>query len=143
MLSPGTPRPRRLRKNDAVRDLVRENHIRTHDLIQPMFVIDGDGAAEPISSMPGQFRLNIRDLCNECVELYKLGIQAVALFPSLDNSLKSPDGSHSCNEETLILRAIRAVKKAVPTMQVLADIALDPYTTHGHDGVLTEDGRAH
>ena len=140
MLSPGTPRPRRLRKNDAVRDLVRENYIRTNDLIQPIFVIDGDGAPEPISSMPGQYRLNIADLLSECVALHKLGIQAIALFPSLDNSLKSADGGESCNEETLILRAIRAVKEAVPEVQVLADIALDPYTTHGHDGFLTTDG---
>ncbi|MEX0322147.1 MAG: porphobilinogen synthase [Puniceicoccaceae bacterium] len=141
MLTPGTPRPRRLRKNDAVRRLVRENQISSSDLIQPLFVIDGDGDPEAISSMPGQFRLNISDLCKECRELMDLGIEAVALFPSLDQSLKSEDGAESCNPETLILRAIREVKKAVPNMQVLADIALDPYTTHGHDGVLTEDGQ--
>ncbi len=141
MLHPGTPRPRRLRKNDAVRDLVRENHIRASDLIHPLFVIDGDGAPESISSMPGQNRLNIQDLCKECLELENFGIRAVALFPSIDGSLKSAGGEESCNEQTLILRAIRAVKEAVPAMQVLADIALDPYTTHGHDGVLTEDGQ--
>ncbi len=141
MLTPGTPRPRRLRKSDAVRRLVRENHINVSDLIQPLFVIDGEGSAESITSMPGQFRLNIQDLCRECQELLELGIEAVALFPSLDQSLKSADGAESCNRDTLILRAIRAVKMAVPDMQVLADIALDPYTTHGHDGVLTEDGQ--
>jgi porphobilinogen synthase len=141
MLTPGTPRPRRLRKNDAVRRLVRENQINARDLIQPLFVIDGEAEPEPIGSMPGQFRLNIKDLCDECRELIELGIEAVALFPSLEQSLKSADGAESCNPETLILRAIRAVKEAVPGMQVLADIALDPYTTHGHDGVLTEDGQ--
>jgi porphobilinogen synthase len=141
MLTPGTPRPRRLRKSDAVRRLVRENHIRSSDLIQPLFVIDGDGAPEAIPSMPGQCRLNIEDLCSECRELIDLGIEAVALFPSLDQSLKTADGQESCNEDTLILRAIRAVKVAVPEMQILADIALDPYTTHGHDGVLTDDGQ--
>jgi porphobilinogen synthase len=78
-------------------------------------------------------------LCRECAELHALGIQAVALFPSLDQSLKSPDGAEACNDNTLVLRAIRAVKAAVPGLQVLADIALDPYTTHGHDGVLTAD----
>lgn len=141
MLTPGTPRPRRLRKNDAVRNLVRENSISVSDLIQPLFVIDGEGEPEPITSMPGQFRRNISDLCKECGELMELGIEAVALFPSLDSSLKSADGAESCNPDTLILRAIRAVKDAVPGMQILADIALDPYTTHGHDGVLTDDGQ--
>jgi porphobilinogen synthase len=140
MLTPGTPRPRRLRKNAAVRALVRETSLQATDLIQPLFVIDGNGKPEPIPSMPGQFRLNIEDLCRECRELADLGIRAVALFPSLDVSLKSPEGTESCNEDTLILRAIRAVKAAVPGLQILADIALDPYTTHGHDGVLTEDG---
>ena len=140
MLTPGTPRPRRLRKNDAVRELVRETNVQVSDLIQPLFVIDGDGEAEAIGSMPGQFRLTIDGLCRECEELWQLGIRAVALFPSLDSSLKSADGAEACNEQTLILRAIRAVKEAVPGMQVLADIALDPYTTHGHDGVLTADG---
>ncbi|MGC9452269.1 MAG: porphobilinogen synthase [Oceanipulchritudo sp.] len=141
MLTPGTPRPRRLRKNDAVRDLLRETTIQVTDLIQPLFVIDGTGDPEPIPSMPGQFRLPIDDLCRECGQLHKLGIRAVALFPSLEAGLKSTDGAESCNENTLILRAIRAVKEAVPQMQLLADIALDPYTTHGHDGVLTDDGR--
>lgn len=140
MLEPGTPRPRRLRKNPAVRALVRETRIHAADLIQPLFVVDGSGGKQPISSMPGQFRLNIEDLCKECMELYSFGIRAVALFPSLESSLKSPGGEESCNENTLILRAIRAVKDSIPGIQVLADIALDPYTTHGHDGVLTDDG---
>ncbi|MEX0326161.1 MAG: porphobilinogen synthase [Puniceicoccaceae bacterium] len=140
MLEAGEPRPRRLRKSDAVRKLVRENAVQVTDLIQPLFVIEGEGSTEPIGSMPGQNRLTIDELCRECRELADLGIQAVALFPSLDASLKSEDGSESCNPDTLILRAIRAVKEVVPDMQVLADIALDPYTTHGHDGVLNAEG---
>ena len=140
MLSPGAPRPRRLRKNPAVRALVNETTITSSDLIQPLFVIDGSGPAEDISSMPGQQRLNIDDLCREGELLQKLGIRAVALFPSLEGSLKSADGAEALNPETLILRAVRALKKAVPELQILTDIALDPYTTHGHDGVLTEDG---
>ena len=140
MLEAGEPRPRRLRKNAAVRNLVRENSVQVTDLIQPLFVIEGEGKKEPIGSMPGQERLTIDELCRECRELAALGIQAVALFPSLDASLKSADGKESCNPDTLILRAIRAVKEAVPDMQVLADIALDPYTTHGHDGVLNAEG---
>lgn len=136
----GMPRPRRLRKNAAIRDLVRENAITAADLIQPLFVIDGDGLPEDIGSMPGQQRLNIEDLCRECELLHGLGIRAVALFPSLDGSLKSAEGTEALNKDTLVLRAVRAVKKAVPEIQILTDIALDPYTTHGHDGVLTVDG---
>ncbi len=139
MLEPGTPRPRRLRRTPAIRHLVRENEIRPADLIQPLFVVDGNGPPEVIDSLPGQRRLPLEALCGECDALLALGIRAVALFPSLDGSLKSPGGEEALNEATLILRAIRAVKQAVPEMQVLADIALDPYTTHGHDGVLTPD----
>lgn len=140
MLTPGTPRPRRLRKNAAIRALVRETHLRAADLIQPLFVIDGAGAPEPIPSMPGQQRLPIDALCRECAELHRLGIQAVALFPSLATGLKDPEGTEALNPGTLVLRAVRAVKQAVPGLQVITDIALDPYTTHGHDGVLTADG---
>lgn len=140
MLQPGTPRPRRLRKNAAVRHLVREQAISSADLIQPLFVVDGSGLPEDIPSMPGQQRLNIDDLYRECETLLQLGVSAVALFPSIDPGLKTPGGGEALNEETLVLRAIRAVKGAVPEMQVLTDIALDPYTTHGHDGILTRDG---
>jgi porphobilinogen synthase len=140
MLIPGSPRPRRLRKSEAVRDLVRENSLQACDLIQPLFIIEGENTTEPIASMPGQCRYTIDELCKECRVLADLGIRAIAPFPSLDDSLKSPDGAEACNPGTLVLRAIRAVKSAVPEMQVLADIALDPYTTHGHDGVLNEDG---
>jgi porphobilinogen synthase len=140
MLEPGTPRPRRLRKNPAVRELVRETHLHPADLIQPLFVIDGDALPVDIESMPGQQRLNIEDLCAECERLTAAGIRAVALFPSLEPGLKSPGGEEALNENTLILRAIRAVKQRVPQIQILADIALDPYTTHGHDGVLNAAG---
>lgn len=140
MLVPGTPRPRRLRRSESIRRMVRETHVRPDDLIQPLFVVDGAGAPVEIASLPGQYRLSIEDLRSECIRLMDLGIRAVALFPSLDNGLKSHGGEEALNESTLILRAIRAVKQAVPEMQILADIALDPYTTHGHDGVLTHDG---
>lgn len=140
MLEPGTPRPRRLRRNDAVRRLVRETAITPSDLIQPLFVVDGGGPARDIPSMPGQQRLNIDDLCRECEQVRGLGIPAVALFPSLDPVLKSEDGREALNRQTLILRAIRAVKEAVPGLLVITDIALDPYTTHGHDGLLNAEG---
>lgn len=136
----GIVRPRRLRKSAAIRAMVRETQVTVSDFIQPLFVRDGAGAAEPIASLPGQSRWTIDGLCAECRELLELGIRGVALFPVIDASLKTGDGAHALDPDTLILRAIRAVKAAVPELLVFADIALDPYTTHGHDGVLRADG---
>lgn len=128
-------RPRRLRRTPALRALVEETTLQPGHMIQPLFVIDGEGAAEPIASMPGQLRLTIPLLIEECRLLAGLGIPAVALFPKLDISLKSDDGREATNPDTLILRAIRALKKEVPQLAVITDLALDPYTTHGHDGL--------
>jgi porphobilinogen synthase len=130
-------RPRRLRRTTSLRAMVEETVLRPADFIAPLFVVDGKGAPEVIASMPGVFRLNIADLVKECRALAKLGVPAVALFPKLDASLKDDEGTEALNEETLVLRAVRAVKKAVPQMTVITDVALDPYTSHGHDGVLT------
>lgn len=134
-------RPRRLRRTAAIRALVRETEVLVDDLAAPLFVIDGAGERQAIDSMPGQFRLSLSDLLRECEELSELGIRAVALFPALDASLKDEEGREALNEETLVLRAVRAVKAEFPDLVVVADIALDPYTDHGHDGVLTEDHR--
>ncbi len=131
-----THRPRRLRRTPSRRALVAENAVRVEDLIAPMFVVDGEGPPEPISSMPGVFRFSIPDLVKECQELAKLGIPAVALFPKLDAKLKDEEGTQALNPDTLVLRAVRAVKAAVPELSVITDVALDPYTSHGHDGVL-------
>jgi len=133
-----THRPRRLRRLPSRRALVAETVLRVEDLIAPLFVVDGKGRPETIASMPGVFRLNIADLVKECRELHRLGVPAVALFPKLDARLKDDEGTEALNPETLILRAVRAVKKAVPELSVITDVALDPYTSHGHDGVLTE-----
>jgi len=133
-------RPRRLRRTTGIRALVAENRVTVDDLIAPLFVVDGKPAPEEIKSMPGVFRLSIADLVKECRALRKLGVRAVALFPKLDPKLKTPHGAEALDPDTLILRAIRAVKQAVPDLLLVADIALDPYTTHGHDGVLTDDG---
>jgi porphobilinogen synthase len=133
-------RPRRLRRKAALRSLVRETVLRPSDFIAPLFVVDGKGAPEPIASMPGVFRYSIPDLLKECKALAKLGVPAVALFPKLDARFKDEEGSAALNEDALVLRAVRAIKKAVPELVVMTDIALDPYTTHGHDGVLTADG---
>ena len=130
-------RPRRLRRTAGLRSMVRETVLRPADFIAPLFVVDGKGAPEPVPSMPGVSRLCIADLVKECRALLKLGVPAVALFPKLDTRLKDEDGTAALDENGLVLRAIRAVKKAVPAMTVMTDIALDPYTTHGHDGVLT------
>jgi porphobilinogen synthase len=131
-------RPRRLRRQPSRRALVAETVLRVEDLIAPLFVIEGKGKPEPIASMPGVSRLNIADLVKECRELHALGIPAVALFPKLDAKLKDEEGTEALNPDTLVLRAVRAVKKAVPELSVITDVALDPYTSHGHDGVLTE-----
>jgi porphobilinogen synthase len=131
-----THRPRRLRRQPSRRALVEETVIRAADLIAPLFVVDGKGAPEPIGSMPGVSRFNITDLVKECQELSDLGVPAVALFPKLDASLKDAEGTEALNPKTLILRAVRAVKKAVPALSIITDVALDPYTSHGHDGVL-------
>lgn len=133
-------RPRRLRRTASLRALVEETVLRPDDLIAPLFVIDGKGRPQPVASMPGVVRFNIADLVKECGALARLGVPAVALFPKLDSRLKDAEGTAALDEDALILRAVRAVKKAVPELTVMTDIALDPYTTHGHDGVLTEDG---
>ncbi len=133
-------RPRRLRRTAALRAMVEETVLRPADFIAPLFVIDGDAPAEEIASMPGVFRRSINDLVIECRELHDLGIPAVALFPKLDSKLKDSEGSGALDENTLVLRAVRAVKAAVPALMVITDVALDPYTSHGHDGVLNAAG---
>ncbi len=133
-----TQRPRRLRRTPSRRALVTETVLHTADLIAPLFVVDGKGAPEPIGSMPGICRFNLKDLVKECRQLHKLGIPAVAIFPKLDAKLKDAVGSRALDPDTLVLRAVRAIKKAVPELSVITDVALDPYTSHGHDGVLTE-----
>ena len=125
-----------MRQTPAIRAIASETELRVHNLIQPIFVVDGEGAAEPIESMPGIVRLTIPLLIEECRELLTLGISAVALFPKLDSSLKSDAGGEALNPDTLVLRAIRALKAELPQMVVITDLALDPYTVHGHDGLI-------
>lgn len=133
-------RPRRLRSSAAIRSMVAETHLRKEDFIQPYFIIDGNGPNEPIDSMPGIERFTIDSMLKECAQLQEIGIRAIATFPKLDPSLKDAQGTQALNEDTLILRAIRAIKKEFPDLLVAADIALDPYTSHGHDGVLNAAG---
>ena len=134
-------RPRRLRRTASLRSLVEETILRPADFIAPLFAVDGKAAPHAIASMPGVFRYNLTDLVAECRRLWKLGVPAVALFPKLEARLKDAQGSAALSEDALVLRAVRAIKKALPELTVMTDIALDPYTSHGHDGILTDDGR--
>lgn len=133
-------RPRRLRRYPGRRAMVEETTVRAADLIAPLFVVEGKGAPEPILSMPGVSRFCVADLVRECAELHQLGVPAVALFPKLDPKLKDATGTEALNRNALVLRAVRAVKKEVPELTVITDVALDPYTSHGHDGVLNAKG---
>src|SRR3569833_3078771 len=134
-------RPRRLRRHEALRALVQETTLSAANFLAQLFVVEGEAAPAPIASMPGVFRLSIKDLVEECRQLREVGVPAVARFPKLDSSLKDATGSAALRDDALVLRAVRAVKSAVPEIAVMTDVALDPYTTHGHDGLLTADGR--
>lgn len=133
---PPTARPRRNRRHPWVRRLVAENRVTTDDLIWPVFVHEGTGKRTPIASMPGIDRLSIDLLVEAVGGARELGIPAVAIFPATPPERKSPEGYEATNPENLVCRAVRAVKKAVPDIGVICDVALDPYTSHGHDGLL-------
>ena len=132
-------RPRRLRSSDWSRRLVRENRLTVDDLIWPIFIIDGENQRQPIASMPGVERLSIDLAVKAAEEAAKLGIPVIALFPNTDPALRTPDGAEALNGGNLVCRAVKAIKRAVPEIGILCDVALDPYTSHGHDG-LVENG---
>jgi porphobilinogen synthase len=134
-------RLRRNRKADWSRRLMRENVLTTNDLIWPLFLIDGAEPRRPVATMPGIDRLSVDEAVREAEKAARLGIPALAPFPYVDPALRDPVGSEAENHRNLMCRAVRAIKKAVPEIGVITDAALDPYTSHGHDGVLTEDGR--
>lgn len=133
-------RMRRLRRSDGLRRMVRETRIEVADLVYPLFVHAGDGN-EPVPSMPGVERRSVKDLVRECREAFDLGIPAAAIFPVIDPAKKDARGTLALSSDNLLFRALREVKAAVPELLLIADVALDPYTNHGHDGVLTKDGR--
>ena len=132
-------RLRRTRQAGFIRDMVRETHLAPEHLIQPLFVAEGV-LCGPIASMPGVQRLSLEELAVECRALWALGIKAVALFPVIPQALKTDDGREALNTDGLVPRAIKVVKAAAPELGVIVDIALDPYTTHGHDGLLDARG---
>jgi porphobilinogen synthase len=134
-------RPRRNRKCEWARRLVRENVLTADDLIWPLFLIEGAGRREPIKAMPGVERLTVDEVVREAERAAGLDIPAIGLFPYTDPCLRNARGSEALNAANLVCRAVRAVKAAVPEIGIITDVALDPYTDHGHDGLLHEDGR--
>ena len=133
-------RMRRMRRDAFSRRLMRETTLTADDFIYPMFVIEGHGLRVPVPSMPGVERVSIDELVKEAAELVRLGIPALALFPVPDAATKSLDGREAWNPEGLVQRAVRAVKQACPGLGVITDVALDPYTTHGQDGIIDDSG---
>jgi len=123
-----------------MRSLVQENHLNVSDLIAPLFVKEGTSAAEPIKSMPGQFRYNLKDLIDECGRLQELGVPCVSLFPALSDAFKDKLASESANIDGLFPNAIRAVKEKYPDLLVMTDVAMDPYSSDGHDGLVDSNG---
>ena len=133
-------RPRRLRRDAAIRSLVREHRLAPEDFILPVFLFDGDGPAQDVPSMPGVQRRSLNGLMAQAEECVKLGVPVMALFPVIDSSLKTPDGVEATNPDGLVPRAVRALKQHFPGLNVLTDVALDPYTSHGQDGLLDDTG---
>src|SRR5580692_9411000 len=131
-------RMRRLRRADWTRRLVAETTLSASDFIWPLFIVDGQKKREPIASMPGVDRLSVDLIAAQAEEAATLGIPVVALFPYTDPALKTPDGREATNPANLVCSAVREIKRAVPQIGVLCDVALDPYTSHGHDGVLVD-----
>jgi len=134
-----THRPRRLRRAEWSRRLVRETVLTANDLIWPIFVIEGQGQREPIGSMPMVHRLSVDEAVRAAVRARDLGIPALALFPNTDPTLRDEKGAEAFNENNLVCRAVRAIRKEVPEIGVMTDVALDPYTSHGHDGLMRGD----
>jgi porphobilinogen synthase len=134
-------RPRRLRRTETLRKMVRETTLSVDDLIYPMFVMEGEEEKVEIASMPGCYRFSLDLLLKEITEVSQLGINAVALFPVIPEDKKDDTGTESYNPEGLIQETVKAIKKAVPEILIITDVALDPFTTHGHDGLVDENGK--
>ena len=132
-------RNRRLRATEAIRKMVQEHHLRSTDFIVPLFFMEGENKKEEIASMPGYYRYTLDLLIEEVKECYALGLRSVLLFAKVEDDLKDNEGTEAVNTNGLMQRGIRAIKEAVPEMYVMSDIALDPYSSYGHDGIV-EDG---
>lgn len=134
----GSRRMRRMRKADWSRRLVQENHLTVDDLIWPLFLMEGTNAEEPVSAMPGVARYTVDQAVRQAERAAKLGIPAIATFPRIEQNLRDETGSHALDADNLINRATRAIKEAVPEIGIITDVALDPFTSHGHDGILRD-----
>ncbi|AGA65085.1 Porphobilinogen synthase [Liberibacter crescens BT-1] len=132
-------RMRRNRKSDWIRRLVCENHLTVNDLILPVFIVSGTNVIEPIHSMPGVNRMSIDNTIEIAKKASDLGIPAIAIFPNIEIELRDDTGSHSLRSDNILNKAISAIKKAVPNIGIITDVALDPFTSHGHDGILYKD----
>jgi porphobilinogen synthase len=133
-------RPRRLRRDAATRALVREHRLAPEDLILPVFVLDGQGQTQDVASMPGVQRLSVDRLLPVAEACVQLSVPVMALFPVIDKALKTPDGREATNPDGLVPRAVRELKARFPTLALLTDVALDPFTSHGQDGLLDDTG---
>lgn len=133
-------RPRRVRADEATRRLVREHHLTVDDLIYPVFVREGSGVQEAVGSMPGVYRYSPDTLMTHLAEVAALGIPAIALFPVIDVALKTLDGAEAANPNGLVPRVVKAIKAQFLEMAVITDVALDPYTSHGQDGIIDDNG---
>lgn len=133
-------RPRRLRQSPFIRNLSQETELRVHDLIYPVFIVDGENKKIPIQAMPGQYQLSIDYLLEEAAQLVELDIQAIALFPAIAPEKKTLDAAAAYQADGLVQRAIHALKTHFPQLGVISDVALDPYTTHGQDGIIDDTG---
>ena len=139
-LSPVIQRPRRLRRTPALRRMVEETQLTVNDLIYPLFVMEGEGQKVEVVSMPGSYRYSLDLLLKEIEDAYNLGINAIALFPLVAEAKKDNIGTESYNSEGLIQRTVRAIKQTIPDIVVITDVALDPYSSEGHDGIVGENG---
>jgi len=134
-------RPRRMRRDDWSRRLMQENSVSPNDLIYPVFLLEGSNQSQAVASMPGVNRVSLDLLFSVAQECVALGIPVMALFPVIDSALKTPDGREAFNPNGLIPTAVKELKKCFPTLGIMTDVALDPYTSHGQDGVLDAEGR--
>ena len=132
-------RNRRLRSKESLRNLITEYRLHPHDFIAPLFVVEGKNVKDPIDSLPGYYRMSIDNLKKEVKSLWGLGIQAVLLFPKIDDKLKDNFGTEALNPNGLIQRAVKEIKNLIPEITIISDVALDPYSVYGHDGVVKKN----
>ena len=132
-------RMRRLRQSEVVRNLVSENHLNTNDLIQPLFFTNTPEQSEAIDSMPGIFRHNLDGIKRELEDLVTAGIKSVAIFPVIDSDQKDEVGTYAINENNFFYAGIKEIASSFPDLVLITDVALDPYTSHGHDGIVIDD----